>query len=355
MKRLLFILLSIIPIASYGQKVQVDEELDSIGIVMGDQCHLFLSVTTPKGSDVMFPDFSKQKLLAPGIEVVEQMRGDSIMNDDGTLRQTVVYTITSFEPKLHYIPPLSVIVGGKKHLGKKLALKVFDVPVDTTKLDQFFPPKGIQTNPFSWKEWIPSTMLYATASLLAVLAVLFYLMRKGNSPIRISFRIIRRVPAHIKAMTAIERIKETKLDITGDQKEYYTRLTDTLRIYLKERFGFSAMEMTTSEIIHRLKDENPTKVAELRELFETADLVKFAKFSTLENENDRNLVCAIDFINSTKTEETIVEQREEEQLTEKQRQINVTQQTLKWATRIAAILATLLLGLSLYNIATLIE
>ncbi|MDD7104381.1 MAG: hypothetical protein PUI30_05950, partial [Bacteroidales bacterium] len=62
-----------------------------------------------------------------------------------------------------------------------------------------------------------------------------------------------------------------------------------------------------------------------------------------------------DFINSTKTEETIVEQREEEQLTEKQRQINVTQQSLKWATRIAAILATLLLGLSLYNIATLIE
>ncbi|MGM9713674.1 MAG: hypothetical protein ACI3Y5_06090 [Prevotella sp.] len=355
MKRYLLIILSIISTVSYAQKVQVSEELDSIGIVMGDQCHLFLSVTARAGSDVRFPDFSQQKQMTAGIEVVEQMRGDSILNEDGTIRQTVIYTITSFEPKLHYIAPLPVIVEGRKYYGKKLALKVLDVPVDTTKLDQFFPPKGIQTNPFSWSEWLPSIMLYAAASLLAVLAVLLYLMRKGNKPIRISFRIIRRVPAHIKAMTAIEDIKETKLDINGDQKEYYTRLTDTLRIYLKERFGFSAMEMTTSEIIQRLKDENPTKVAELRELFETADLVKFAKYSTLINENDRNLVCAIDFINSTKTEETVVEQREEEQLTEQQRQMKTTRRVLKWAVRVAAVLATLLLGLSLYSISTLIE
>ena len=44
-------------------------------------------------------------------------------------------------------------------------------------------------------------------------------------------------------------------------------------------------------------------ISELRELFQTADLVKFAKYVTLINENDRNLVSAIEYINQTKQEE----------------------------------------------------
>lgn len=339
----------------YAQKPQVDEELDSIEIVLGDQCHLFLSVTAKEGIEVQFPDFAQQKLMAPGIEVVEQMRGDSISNADGTIKQTIVYTITSFEPKLHYIAPLTVLVSGKKVQGKKLALKVLDVPVDTTKLDKFFPAKDVQKNPFSWAEWIPLIILYGVASLFAVIAMLCYLLRKGNKPIRISFRIVKRVPAHVKAMTAIDEIKENRSTISDNQKEYYTRLTDTLRNYLTERFGFSAMEMTTSEIIDRLKTEDPMKVAELRELFETADLVKFAKYSALINENDRNLVSAIDFINSTKTEEVVEEHREETQLTNEEKQKNISLKLLRYAIYVSIVAIAAILTYILYQIVLLIE
>lgn len=342
-------------ISSFAQKPQVEEQLDSIEIVLGDQCHLFLSVTAKDGVDVQFPDFSQKKLICPGIEVVEQMRGDSIRNSDGTLKQTIVYRITSFEPKLHYIPPIPVLVNGKKVMGKQLALKVLDVPVDTTKLDQFFPPKPVQTNPFSWAEWTPLIILYGVASLFAVLAMLCYLLRKGNKPIRISFRVVKRVPAHVKAMNAIDSIKESHLSIEGDQKEYYTRLTDTLRMYMQERFGFSAMEMTTSEIISRLQTEDPMKVAELRELFETADLVKFAKYSTLINENDRNLVSAVDFINSTKTEEVVEEHREETKLTDEERQHNVSLKVLKYAIYVAVAAIAAIITYIIWQIGMLIE
>ena len=58
----------------------------------------------------------------------------------------------------------------------------------------------------------------------------------------------------------------------------------------------------------------------MRELFQPADLVKFAKHSPLMNENDAHLINAIDFINETKekeeenakpqpTEITIIEKR----------------------------------------------
>jgi len=48
--------------------------------------------------------------------------------------------------------------------------------------------------------------------------------------------------------------------------------------------------------------DDPKSLDELRQLFQTADLVKFAKYSTLINENDANLVNAVEFINQTKIE-----------------------------------------------------
>lgn len=355
MKRLYLILLFVVSIlALHAQKPTVEQQLDSVEIVMGDQCHLFLTIKAGKTADVQIPTFGEQKMITPGVEVVEIAKTDSVESGD-MLEQTVVYTITSFQPKVQLIPALTVIVDGKKYYGKKVALKVLDVPVDTTKLDNFFPAKDVQTNPFSWDEWIPLIVLYAIASLIAVIGMLCHLLRKGNKPIRIRFRIIKHVPAHVKAMTAIDNLKENRVNLEGDQKEYYTRLTDTLRQYLQERFGFSAMEMTTSEIIDRLNAEDPMKVAELRELFETADLVKFAKYSTLINENDRNLVSAIDFINSTKTEDVVEEHKEEEKLSEADRQKNISLRILRYAIYVAVVAVAAILCYIFWQITTLIE
>ena len=100
-----------------------------------------------------------------------------------------------------------------------------------------------------------------------------------------------------------------------------TELTDTLRTYIKDRFGFNALEMTSSEIIDKLLEMNDKEaISDLKELFQTADLVKFAKHDPQMNENDANLINAIDFINETKqpeeenqkpqpTEITIIEKR----------------------------------------------
>jgi hypothetical protein len=72
---------------------------------------------------------------------------------------------------------------------------------------------------------------------------------------------------------------------------------------MSDRFGFNAMEMTSSEIIdHLLETNDKASISELKYLFETADLVKFAKHSPLMNENDMNLVNAVEFINHTKVE-----------------------------------------------------
>jgi hypothetical protein len=105
-------------------------------------------------------------------------------------------------------------------------------------------------------------------------------------------------------MKKIEEIKADKQVRREDPKLYYTELTEVLRTYIKDRFGFNALEMTSSEIIeHLLEVKDQQSVSDLKTLFMTADLVKFAKHAPMMNENDMNLVNAVDFINQTKVEE----------------------------------------------------
>ena len=120
----------------------------------------------------------------------------------------------------------------------------------------------------------------------------------------------------------IEKIKGDKKLQVGRLKDYYTDLTDAVRNYIKNRFGFNALEMTSSEIINRLMEvtDKANDISGLKVLFQTADLVKFAKHNPDVNENDANLINAIQFINETKetiddnsiiqpTEITVVEKR----------------------------------------------
>ena len=223
-------------------------------------------------------------------------------------------------------------------------MKVVTVDVDTLHPNQFYPPKDVQKNPFLWSEWRTPFLLSLLFIALLALALWLYLRLKANKPIITSIRIIKKVLPHQKAMKAIE-----------DQKEYYTRLTDTLRQYIRERFGFNAMEMTTSEIIFHLQESgDSTMIAELKDLFETADLVKFAKYSTLMGENDMNLVNAINFIDLTKLEGQPTEERVVPQLTEgdkKTRKNRITIKALLWT---IAVVDTALMVYVLYAIMQLL-
>ena len=59
--------------------------------------------------------------------------------------------------------------------------------------------------------------------------------------------------------------------------------------------------MTTGEIIENLLRFNDKEaIKEVKEILEVADLVKFAKLQPSLNENDRNMLYAIDFVNATK-------------------------------------------------------
>jgi hypothetical protein len=336
------LMLVVLPMSA--QNVSVEAKIDSTAIFVGQQTGFHLGVTVKEGQKVQFPQFEPLQYIIPGIEVVETLPSDTQKLDDGYVRVSAHYTLTSFDDTLYYIPAVKVKVDGKEFESKSLALKVLTVKVDTLHPNQFFGPKDVQDNPFVWEEWSRLLWLSAVEFILFIVALLMVMRLKSEKPIVFKVKIIKRVPAHQKALNSIEEIKTKSTTLTvDDAKAYYTHLTDTLRRYMMERFGFNAMEMTSAEIISRLRqEEDQTKINELTMLFETADLVKFAKYSVGVNENDHNLISAIDFINTTKQENAPTEERIEPTVTEQDKQTIRNRKILKW-TLVAVILANVAL------------
>ena len=317
-------------VLSAAAQATVEATIDSIEILIGQQVEVSVKATAKEGAAVVFPDFKPQQMITPGVEVVSHKDSATVSIDNGMAVFTHKYRLTSFDGKLYYLPPFTVKVNGKPFKSKSLALKVLEVPVDTTKLDQFYGPKDVQDNPFMWSDWSVVFWLSVLMLVIMIVAYWLYLRLRDNKPIIASIKIVKKLLPHQKALKEIEVIKAEKMVTSENQKEYYTKLTDTLRRYIEERYGFSAMEMTSSEIIDRLTEtQDQQALDELRMLFQTADLVKFAKYSTLINENDMNLVNAIEFINKTKLEAQPDQKPEKPQLTAEEVRTTKTRRALK--------------------------
>ncbi|MCI1647665.1 MAG: BatD family protein [Bacteroides sp.] len=303
-----------------AQSVTVDATIDSLQILIGEQAKVKLQVSMNSGKHAVFPTYTDT--LVRGVDIVDIAKPDTqYLNNNKKILITQEYTITSFDSALYYIPPMAISIDNRSYYSKALALKVYSIPVDTLHPDKFFGPKKIMEAPFVWKDWYG--VIGCGLLFIPFLMLLIYLIKRirDNKPIIRKIKVEPKLPPHQLAIQEIERIKSEKIWKEGKSKEYYTELTDAIRNYIKSRFSFNALEMTSSEIIDKLLEMNDKDaIADLQSLFQTADLVKFAKHNPLMNENDTNLINAIEFINETKekkdenakqqpTEITIIEKR----------------------------------------------
>ncbi len=321
MKRLSIFILLTVSVLQLMAQASIQAKIDPIEMMIGEQAVVTLTVQAEGDVKVEWPVLQPRQMVVPGVEVIQARRVDD---------RTMLVTLTSFDGNLYHLPPFKVKVNGKEVQSADLALKVVEVEVDTTQMNKFFGPKDVQDNPFLWSEWSPAFWLSVLMLVLMALGYYLYLRLRDNKPVIAHIKIVRRMLPHQKAMKEIEQIKADKMVTSENQKEYYTKLTETLRKYIEERYGFSAMEMTSSEIIDRLMaDSDQQRLDELRQLFTTADLVKFAKYSTQINENDANLVNAIDFINQTKIENQPVEEVQKPQLSEADQRSQKERRVLK--------------------------
>ena len=267
-KYIIIFILLILAVVSHAQ-VQVTASVDSTKILIGGRSHYFITVYAPKGTKISFPEFNNKKEIVPDVEVLSA-RSDTA-DANGKVRFRRIYTITAWDAKRYSIPAQKVIVGG---------------------------------------EWVPVILIIVLALILVCIAYYLYktLRRKKHGW----------MPKKIRVLSFYEQAKHDLFEIAADkmsykeQKAYYTDVTNVLRKYISQRFNINALEMTSHEILESMNDV--CDVSELRVVFNTADLVKFAKYSTDANDMDYYLDSIARFIDSTKVEEPteVIEESKEE-------------------------------------------
>ena len=112
---------------------------------------------------------------------------------------------------------------------------------------------------------------------------------------------VRKDPAHIVALRKLDKYRGSQMWVPEKQKAFYSGVTDALREYISERYGISAMEMTTAEIFADMKTKDAPEelIREVRDLFDRADFVKFAKYVASDDDNASALPVAVRFVTGT--------------------------------------------------------
>lgn len=287
-----------------SSQVTIHASIDSLQLLIGEQAHVKLEVSCPADGQLIMPTYSNN-LLMDGVEIVGEVKADTqYLNKNKQMLVTQEFTVTSFDTAFYYISPFEVLVDSQAYYSNPLAMKVLMFDIDTTTVEAIYPIKDIVERPLTFVDLWPMLLSLVLIIIFATLVIYLLIRYSDDKPILRRVTIAPKLPPHQVALQEMERIKTEKGWQKEDVKSYYTELTDALRIYMQDRFGFNAMEMTSDEIIDKLNEQQDKEwIDELRTLFNMSDLVKFAKYKPLINENDMNLINAIEFINKTKVEE----------------------------------------------------
>ena len=295
----------------HGQVVQMTgsflgqlQERDSV--LIADQVRYGFDLQqVEEGTRFGFPQI--KDTLMTNIRIVENWSMDTLKvkkqkkDQPKLLDLRAGITITSFDEGIYILPPLAVQRLSKDGVVDTLVfepqrLEVKTMPVDTAT---FHPHdiKGQMTYPVTFKEvapWIAGGLVLA--GLIALIVWLIVRYSRRNNP-----EYIHKDPPHIVALRKLDKYRGNAMWVPEKQKAFYSGITDALREYISARYGIGAMEMTTAEIFADMKETDAPAdlLNELKNLFERADFVKFAKFVADDEDNASSLPVAVRFVTST--------------------------------------------------------
>ena len=293
--------------SSFSQEVKVKATIDSTKILVGDQVNMKIQISYPAKTIISWPTFKDS--LNKHIEIIEQSKIDTLLNDLKSLTLQQTLTITSFDSGSFYVPS---VLFKYKNLNDttlfiaytdSLLLNVNTLAVDTTKaIKDIKEPLSV---PITFNEVAP--FIFGALLLMTIIWGILWFIRKrkkGEPVIRFAKPSI---PPHMETLMALDQLRDKKLWHNNKVKEYYTELSDIIRIYIEKQYRIIAMEMTTDEIITTISPKlgNETTLNKLKNLLIMSDLVKFAKANPLPNEHENCLTSAYDFVHATKPVEII--------------------------------------------------
>lgn len=279
-------------------------KLDSTHVLMGKTTTLHINIVQDCNVNGLMLNLVADTLNAK-VEIADKGKGDTITLDNNRIQINRDVTLQAFDPGTYQLPPILYVVGKDTVRSKEaLTITVDSIKVDPQgKIKDF---KPVAEAPFKLLDWVPdfiSNYWWAWLAGLLLLAFALYSyfkwFKKGINPLK---PVKKRLPPYEEAMLALNELKSRNLWQNGQEKEYYTALTDILRVYIDRRFGINAVEMTSTQIMEKIRQNEDAHIAneQLNNVLEIADFVKFANMHTLADDNEIAFQRAVNFVEQTK-------------------------------------------------------
>jgi low affinity Fe/Cu permease len=258
--------------------------LDTNAILIGQQINF--TITNKINTTEVWPAYDE--FLVEGVEIIKASEIDTA---DGLIRQQFI--ITAWDSGSYYIPPISFSINNKT--------EGLLINVQTVILEEGSELKDIKqpiNAPIGWSDIWPWLLAFLIISLI-IYILKKYVFIKKEKVITVKPKVI--IPADITALKKLTKLENEKIWQEGNIKEYHSQLSEIIRRYTENRFEFIALELTSDEILEKLKSIlSDEKLSNLRTLLQRADLAKFAKSKPVDTENKESMFLAKQFVRETK-------------------------------------------------------
>ncbi len=325
-RRLSFTILLLLFILPAYSKPSVKVSLDSASFLMGILTDLKVEVVEDKTSHGSFPLFKDCPsdgfipLQGDSIELRLPRSLDTIELGSGRRQINFAIPMQCFDSGAYRLPEFLYVSGRDTAISNQVAFKVY--PVQVSANDSIAPMTSVMdpenTSVF---DHVPDFFIdywWVILLILALVALVIWLMRRYKKVGSILPPKPEPDPYTV-AISGLRNLRARKLWENGMEKEYFTKLTDILRVYLDKRFSINAMEMTSRQILDSLSSnpEIKDKREYMRQILNMADFVKFAKVRPLPDDNVAAIDNALRFVEETRPapvveEKTQSEKRKEE-------------------------------------------
>ena len=304
----LLIAAAAISVAAWAQPaVKVIATADSTTLVMGDKVNVNVEVLK-NGHNGVLVDQPVIRKDYYGLELADASV-DSTDLGNNRIQVNYKFTFQAFDPaEVLTLPPFRYAIGTDTISSDILTFKIYPVElppelgnaesVDSLTINGDEGPVSVRSK---WYDYVPTWWIWVVLALLVIgLGVVIFLLYKKNGP----SIFVKRMPTppYELAKQRLVKLRESHLLEKGQVKTYYTDLIDILRNYLEGRFGINAMEMTSKQILKRLRENKEThlSVSQMEQVLQLADFVKFAAANPSPEEGLRTFNTVSDFVESTK-------------------------------------------------------
>ena len=279
--------------------ISVTSHVDKSRITIGDLIEYTVTVEHDDELQVEMPGLGEN---LGGFEIRDYEVMDP-RTSRGRITRSVRYTISTFLTGEFVIPPLAVTYfteqdsSGKTLNTEKIKIIVESVkPSEAGDIRDIKPPLEIPADPWLTLRWIVLGVLVCGIVLGAVWTYRRKKAGKGLLPDREE----PTRPPHEVALEGLDRLRDA--GPVRDVMAYYIDISEIIRQYIGGRYFLVAMEMTTSDVLEGLHEEDiPEDHYRMFEDFlQRCDLVKFAKAIPSETENGGVLKLAYEIVEATK-------------------------------------------------------